>query len=229
LTVRPELWAVEHAEAGHVLVKFSPDAASADAQRWRDLLHAEHEALSLLAGLGLPAAATAAYSLGQRIFLESRRFDRRGARGRVPALSLAALDAEYVGEGYGWTRVSRRLHDDGLLDNASLERIAWLESFGAWIGNTDMHLGNVSLAPTDNGFSLLPVYDMVPMAFAPVRGELPAVQLPPPIRTANNEAVWAAAGHAASTLWLRLADDARLSDSFRGIAQGHGRRWRELL
>lgn len=215
--------------AGQVIVKFSPDADTPDARRWRDLLRAENQALALLAERGIPSARTTLHLLSGRVFLESPRFDRHGALGRSHSLSLSMVDAEYVGLGHGWTRVADGLARRGLLDAQSLTQIAWAEAFGAWIGNTDMHLGNVSLAPTASGFRLLPLYDMLPMAFAPLRGELPKIELRPPIRTALNEQVWADAGQAAAHYWQRLADDSALSTAFRRIAQAHGRRWREVV
>lgn len=220
-------FAIHHVDVGHVIVKFSPTASSADARRWCDLLRAEHLAQVVIAEHGLPAARTAINVLERRVFLESQRFDRHGARGRSAALSLTMVDAEFAGRGHGWTQVAQTLRDSGLLDDPSLAQVRWLEVFGEWIGNTDMHLGNLSLAPTATGFRVLPVYDMLPMAFAPVHGGLPEVQLQPPIRTTDEEA-WVSAGKAAAGYWLRLADDRQLSSRFRALA-GDGRRWRELL
>jgi serine/threonine protein kinase HipA of HipAB toxin-antitoxin module len=222
-------FAVCQQDAGHVIVKFSPAADTADARRWKDLLRAEHHALALLREHDIPAAKTDLRLCGGRVFLESRRFDRCGARGRRPALSLDAVDVEFVGEGRSWTRVANKLRQRGLLDASSFEQIAWSQLFGAWIGNTDMHLGNISLSPTRDGFRLLPLYDMVPMAFAPVRGELLEIELEPPIRTALNEAFWAPAGDAATAYWHRLAEDAQLSDELRATALSHARRWKAIL
>ena len=222
-------FAVEHVMTGPVIVKFSPAAMTADAQRWRDLLRAEDHALRLLREHGLPAAETSMHSLEERVFLESRRFDRLAGGGRVGAISLTMIDAEFVGAGHGWTSVARGLRARGLIDERTLEHLLWLELFGEWIGNTDMHLGNVSLSPRPDGFELLPLYDMLPMALAPVRGELPAAAPRTPPRTAERDAAWAAAGAAATTYWLRLADDPALSDGFCALARDHGARLRQLL
>ncbi len=139
------------------------------------------------------------------------------------------VDAEFVGEGYGWTRVARSLHKQRLLSDAALRQIAWLEAFGGWIGNSDMHLGNISLAPSRARFELLPVYDMLPMTFAPVRGEVRDVGLKPPIRTAVDEELWRRAGVAAIDFWSAVAADDQISRTFRTIAAGLARRWREVL
>ena len=202
---------------GHVIVKFSPLTDNPDARRWRDLLYAECCALRALGEHGLPAAETAVHEHGGRVFLESKRFDRVGQRGRLPALSLSMVDAEFAGEPLTWTAAARVLHGSRLLDAGALQEIAWLETFGHWIGNTDMHLGNLALAPERRQFRLLPAYDMLPMAYAPRRGELPSVTLRPPIQTADNAAVWQATRDAARGFWTRLAGDERVSAAFRAI------------
>lgn len=60
---------------------------------------------------------------------------------------------------------------NGLIDadtHAQVSRLWW---FGRLIANTDMHDGNLAFKP---GLKLAPVYDMLPMGYAPVRGmELP--------------------------------------------------------
>ena len=66
------------------------------------------------------------------------------------------VDAEFVGEAYGWSRVASALGEQQLLDQRSIETLVWAETFGTWIGNTDMHLGNVSLQPTDEAFEAMP-------------------------------------------------------------------------
>jgi hypothetical protein len=220
---------VQHQTAGPVIVKFSPAAQTEEAQRWRDLLRAEAHALALLRDRGLPAAKASIHAIEERVYLQCRRFDRVGARGRRPAVSMTMVDAEFVGEGLGWSRTASGLHRQGLLDRRALEQITWLEVFGAWIGNNDMHLGNISLSPWGEGFGLLPLYDMLPMTFAPVHGELPEVTLQPPVRTALNEAVWASAGAAAVDYWTELSDQEPLSDGFRTLARSYGVRWRSLL
>lgn len=225
---QPKL-AVTHRDAGPVIVKFSPAGETAEAVRWRDLLRAEHHALACLAARGIPAAESSLHEIDGRCFLESRRFDRHGERGRSPAISLAMIDAEYVGVGHGWSRAARGLAERGLLDKMDLERVAWLECFGGWIGNTDMHLGNLSLAPAAERFELLPVYDMLPMALAPARGEVRQVNLRPPIRTGADRKPWRSAGAAAADFWSTVADDHAVSDGFRRLAADQARTWRQLL
>jgi len=222
-------FAVFQREAGHVIVKFSPAGTSPEATRWRDLLRAESHALGLLQRQGFEAATAAIHDIGGRLFLESCRFDRVGLEGRAAAISLGMVDAEFAGEGHGWARTARSLCERGLLDEGDRRRLVWLEAFGGWIGNTDMHLGNVSLCPSDKGFRLLPVYDMLPMALAPVRGELPTRQLRPPVRSATHEDLWLSAGRAAVDYWRALASDLHASDGFRAASEQQAARWEALL
>jgi hypothetical protein len=216
-------------DAGHVIVKFSPAGDTPEAVRWRDLLIAEYHALTVLAGLGLPVAGCELYQFEGRVFLESRRFDRVGASGRRPAVSLAAVDAEFVGEGEHWIRSARGLRDAGLVTQGTLDQIRLAHTYGLWIANNDMHLGNLTLAPEGNRFRLHPVYDMVPMRLAPQRGELVDVALVPPLRSADNFDVWAQAGACAVQFWQTLSNDRRVSESMRKMAAEHAARCQAAL
>ncbi len=211
-----------------VVVKFSPAGSSAEARRWQDLLCAEHHALKVMSEHAIPAVDTTLHRIEGRVFLQSRRFDRPGP-GRSPCISITMVDAEFGGQGHGWARVAHAVHATGLLDRGGLEQLAWAETFGAWIGNTDMHLGNVSLAPGQHTFELCPLYDMLPMALAPVRGELPEVELRPPIRDGLNRLAWEPAGRAAVAYWRMLAEDAGLTHSFRSLARRYARRHETVL
>jgi DNA-binding transcriptional ArsR family regulator len=222
-------FAVFQREAGHVIVKFSPAGTSPEAERWRDLLWAESHALDLIGRQGIDAATATVHDIGGRLFLESKRFDRVGLEGRTAAISLGMVDAEFAGEGHGWARTARALSGRGLLDERDLQRLVWLEAFGGWIGNTDMHLGNISLCPLEKGFGLLPVYDMLPMALAPVRGEIPSHPLRPPVRSAGQEELWLSAGLAAVEYWRGLAEETRISDLFRTTAEQQGSRGEKLI
>jgi len=222
-------FAVHQQDAGHVVVKFSPASDTPEAERWRDLLRAEHHALDVMGQYGVLEAVSSLLSIGGRVFLESRRFDRCGLLGRRPALSLSMVDAEYTGLGRSWAAVAAALHSGGLLDEEDLHALCWAEAFGTWIGNTDMHLGNISLAPAEERFMLLPIYDMLPMAFAPVRGELPNAALRPPIATKELSGVWEVTRQAAASFWSGLADDEALSDGFRTLAGDQEKRIRGMV
>ncbi|MFP4682175.1 MAG: type II toxin-antitoxin system HipA family toxin YjjJ [Ectothiorhodospira sp.] len=204
---------------GHVIVKFSPMGASAESQRWRDLLVSEWHALELLREHGIETPRTALHSPGGRVYLEIERFDRMGERGRLPSLSLTAIDMEFVGALESWGQSGEALAEQGLLGRDDLGRLRWLDRFGEWIANNDRHLGNVSLAPTRSGYRLLPAYDMLPMAFAPIRGELMEPVYEPPARShRDGEELWQSTGVAAAAYWRRLSEEPRLSEAFRKVA-----------
>ena len=163
-----------------MLVKFSLEvgegANNPIAQRWRDLLLAEHHALTLLRENDIAAVATRIIDHGQQRFLEVERFDRIGPHGRRGLISLSAMDAEFIGLGRGgWPAMTARLLAERHITGQAHETAGLLHAFGTLIGNTDMHPGNLSFV-TDSGrpYQLAPAYDMLPMAFAPrSSGELP--------------------------------------------------------
>jgi hypothetical protein len=97
-----------YTERGHVLVKFSAPDDNPVSERWRDLLLAEHLALSVL------GVETEVFDFGPQRFLEVPRFDRIGQLGRLGVLSLRALDAEFVGDvSAPWPSLVSRLVADG--------------------------------------------------------------------------------------------------------------------
>ena len=156
----------------HVIVKFSEREESPVSERWRDLLLAEHLALETLREAGIPAAKTQVFDHGGQRFLEVERFDRIGELGRRALVSLAALDAEFVGAGAdGWPNIARRLAADGHIRAEVADNAGLLWAFGTLIGNTDMHNGNLSFV-SEHGrpYSIAPAYDMTPMGFAPRSG-----------------------------------------------------------
>jgi hypothetical protein len=170
--------------------------------------------------------ANTPYGLDGRMFLEVMRFDREGALGRHPMISLAGIDAEFSGEGHDWV-ATRQLVQTKLVNMADLQTARHAQLFGQWIGNTDMHLGNLSFRPEANGFRLLPLYDMAPMRWAPVRGELPRhPALTPPVRDPDNKESWFKSGALAMEYWRQLADTEHLSTTFRAIAD-ETRLWAE--
>lgn len=155
-----------------VIVKFTELEEGPVTERWRDLLLAEHLALKTLREAGVPAARTEIFDHGGQRFLEVERFDRIGELGRCALISLAALDAEFVGAGVGgWPIIARRLADDGQIRADAADGAELLWAFGTLIGNSDMHSGNLSFV-SEHGrpYSVAPAYDMTPMAFAPRRG-----------------------------------------------------------
>lgn len=163
-------------ERRHVIVKFSERLLSPNSQRWRDLLLAEHVALSTLRQAGIAAVKTSIYDDDAQRFLEVERFDRVGVLGRKAVISLAAFDAEFVGAAnQPWPVVTKALAKQGVvtLEAAEVAEVLW--AFGALIGNSDMHHGNLSFV-SEHGrpYGIAPAYDVTPMSFAPASsGKLP--------------------------------------------------------
>ncbi len=156
----------------HCIVKFSEPEENPVSERWRDLLLAEHFALVTLREAGIPAAKTRILDHGSQRFLEIERFDRIGELGRRALVSLAALDAEFVGAGMGgWPVIARRLAVAGQIRPEAADSADILWAFGTLIGNSDMHNGNLSfISEHGQPYDIAPAYDMTPMAFAPRRG-----------------------------------------------------------
>ena len=203
----------------HVLVKFSPAGDGPVDQRVRDLLVCEHLALQTLADAGYPAARTQIFEGGGRVFLESERFDRT-ARGRIGMVSLLVYDSEYIGEMDNWAATANRMVARRLLTPADAAHLRLLEAYGVLIANTDRHYGNISLLLDDDDWTLSPTYDMLPMLYAPVGGELVARDfaargLKP---TAATLGEWDRASALAATFWQAAAADTRISPGFRAIA-----------
>ena len=204
-----------------MIVKFSDRRDSPGGQRWSDLLRCEHVASTLLADAGLRAASNEIVEADGRTFLQSSRFDRTPQLGRCGLLSLAALDAAFYGHGrIDWPRFAEQLALDGWIsrdDAQALRRIGW---FGALIGNSDMHLGNVSLILTDaRPLALAPVYDMLPMQFRPaVSGEIVPRRLVVDLPLPKQRDDWQFAATIAREFWQHTADAAEVSPSMRDIA-----------
>ena len=212
----------------HVLVKFSGSDHSAGTQRWSDLLICEHLAAQTLATVpGLTAGQTNVLRAGNRTFLEAVRFDRHASHGRSALCSWAAFNYGWFGlAGRPWTEGAVRLLDRRLIDRDTAQAITRLWHFGQLIGNTDMHDGNLSFRPRISAEAppliLAPVYDMLPMLYAPQRGvELPRVNFAPRLPLPAEREAWQDAAAAADQFWSRAADDARISAEFRAVCVGN--------
>ncbi len=215
--------------ARHLLVKFSAPisgpAATPAARRWADLLVCEAIANDALAAHGLATAATTAVKVGDRMYLESVRFDRT-PQGRIGTVSLAAVDAEFIGLEQGWARAAEALHAQKKIDTETLKNIYILDLAGRMMANSDMHSGNLSFF-TENfkDFRLAPVYDMTPMMFAPSsQGEIVQREYRPPTATPATVLHWRTARAIAGQFWAAVAAHRDVSPDFRAIAVDCGQR-----
>lgn len=211
-----------------VIVKFSPEDDSASARRWRDLLIAEHHALSVLEEYRFSAArSTLIEGDDGRWFLESARFDRSHSTvhgdGRIPAFSLRTVAVEAFGDIPGWREASFRLGAMRVISQETRAQIELLDAYGHYIANTDRHAGNLTFLPDAEGrqrFTLAPVYDMLPMQYAPdAQGAMvPGLQAMAPYTYTDGVAI---AKNMATIFWMRVAQDLRISTDFRSIAEQH--------
>ncbi|MBT9598313.1 MAG: type II toxin-antitoxin system HipA family toxin YjjJ [Vitreoscilla sp.] len=201
-----------------VIVKFSGSDSSPGTERWADLLVCEQLALQSVAGLpGLSAAVASIHRAGGRTFLEVVRFDRRGAHGRSALCSWAAINNAWFDlGGRSWAEGANRLLERALIDTGTRDAVTCLWHFGQLIANTDMHDGNLSFVPGGAGLRLAPVYDMLPMGYAPQRGvELADVNFTPRLPLPAERVLWQQAAEAAEAFWNCASQDRRISGPFR--------------
>ena len=224
--------------SGNRIVKFSPVLdGSAVSLRWSDLLVSEHCAAAVLSAHGVLAADNRIVISQRRCYLESIRYDRAGSFGRIGVVSIGAIDDEFVGERRNWTATAKKLVSLRLLASDAAREIDTIEQFGRLIGNTDMHFGNLSFffdgpplsqfpASDDTGspalegsktklpaaLRLAPVYDMLPMRYAPEKGEI-VERFVAPIESDNQLSI-----EMAISFWLKVKNHDLISESFREIA-----------
>ncbi|HKY01600.1 MAG TPA: type II toxin-antitoxin system HipA family toxin YjjJ, partial [Burkholderiales bacterium] len=131
---------VQHADGPRaVLVKFSAPGNNEITARWRSLLIAEHIAHETLNAVGLRAAQSELLFVDGQCFLEIRRFDRIGSRGRRGVVSLGALDNAFVGRAAApWPIASAALARTRQITPQADASVQRLHAFGRLIGNSDM-------------------------------------------------------------------------------------------
>lgn len=201
-----------------VIVKFSPllDGSRA-AARWKDLLIAEHIASMTLRRGGLAVPDNRIIISAKRCYLESARFDRAGAKGRIATVSFEAIDNGFIGARRSWSASASVLRSRGIITLVCEAQIKLLEQFGRCIANTDMHFGNLSFfwSKVDDTISLniAPIYDMLPMLYAPEKSEIVERMFKPPRAAEADTAL-----ELARQFWIDLALRDDVSEAFRKIA-----------
>jgi hypothetical protein len=201
-----------------MIVKFSPPRSTPIGQRWADLLIAEYLAHRVLEEQGIAATRSTYLEYDDRVFLECERFDRVEVRGRRSVASLFALDTSLYGKLDSWTAAAGRLATDRLITDEDAGHIRLLDAFGALIANTDRHFGNITLFDDYAGpCRLAPVYDMLPMLFAPQNEQIIERRFAGVAPTAAWLSVWRRACSLAEAYWGRLVDTPALSREFREI------------
>jgi hypothetical protein len=209
---------VEQGEVRHALVKFSPPVETEVGRRWSDLLIAEHLALETLRAAGISSAMSRIFQFENRTYLEVDRFDRVGPTGRVGVTSLLAIDTGSYGVLDNWIASAQRLHQERRIDVQTLDEVRLISSFADLIANTDKHFGNLAFFDCYDGrFRLTPVYDMLPMLFAPAHDQLVARIYTPADPTSDTLNVWGSARALAEGYWRSVAREVRISEEFRAI------------
>jgi hypothetical protein len=217
---QPKFLAGVGAPPREVLVKFSPPLDGPVARRLADLLICEHLSQGSLEQLGLPAAKSELIEGERRLFLEVQRFDRT-ALGRRGVVALDALDHEFVGlGGHGqWEPICRSLVEQGLLGAGELSRVRKAVLFGQLIANSDMHPGNLAFFCRGQRVGeLAPIYDMLPMAYAPLQGHLVERDYTPVLPSSASGEVFSQVCSVAIAYWEQVANHALISVPFAELA-----------
>ena len=219
----------------HLIVKFSPPRDTPFGMRWRALLNMENLAHKTLRSHGIAAAHTHIIESPTRTYLESQRFDRIGMAGKRHVVAIDALHSEFVGldsPRRTWLHTAEMLAKKKIISRDDLRLIAKLYAFGQFIGNTDMHFGNLSFF-IDNVEKpaplLAPIYDMLPMMWRPGvhSGELgvTAVREPPKLLAYASEQ--AEAREWAIEFWTEAAKLESIDPPLRAACEASGLRLRE--
>jgi hypothetical protein len=217
------VFVVEQQQAFELLVKFSPPITTANGQRWSDLLIAEHLALQTLRHFGVAAAHSEIVQAGGRTFLEVVRFDRTPCLGRKGMVSLDAVSNEFVGHNKAWDEQAASLFKLYKINEQDYQTILKVFAFGRLIANEDMHNGNLSFfLGEDFSLSLAPVYDMLPMRFAPTtHGEVVEREIKLSQATSLTQTIWPEVSAWAQYYWQQVANDGRMSAEFKAIAKAY--------
>jgi len=155
--------------------------------------------------------------ISTRCYLESARYDRVGLKGRIAAVSFEAIDNGYIGARHTWSASASVLRSKGMITPDCEKQIKLIEWFGRCIANTDMHFGNLSFfwdkQDATVRLRLAPVYDMLPMLYAPEKSEIVDRVFKAPLVVEVGIAV-----ELARQFWNDLASHEDVSGEFRKIA-----------
>ncbi|NJM42844.1 MAG: hypothetical protein HC858_00470 [Brachymonas sp.] len=162
---------VNRGAVGRFIVKFTPPRGTPFGERWHALLSLEKLALDTLQAHGIDSARSDLIETPKRSYLQSARFDRRELYRMQHVVAINAIHEEFVKTSWtNWLTSSEALAKLGLITAQELSQIASIFAFGHYIGNTDMHSGNLSFLVDDvitPKIRLAPVYDMLPMMWKP--------------------------------------------------------------
>ena len=213
-----------------VIVKFTPPLDNELACRRADLLICEHLALQTLSRYEYKVAETEIIDGKERLFLESKRFDRTKSNGRRGVISLGALDQEFVGIGDTdkWIEIVDKLIAQQVISKELRTKVRTLQMFGWLIANTDMHPWNLSFyCHGEKVLDLAPVYDMLPMLYSPVGEQVISREFKARYATPLEGSMWNQARDMAIDFWECVAENSLVSDGFKVIAGENSKLLRE--
>jgi hypothetical protein len=212
------------------IVKFSPPRGTPFGERWHQLLHLEKRALQTLQANGIASAQTEIVKTAKRTCLESCRFDRRESKAMRHIVSAAAVHDEFVqAPRVNWVGTCEALVKQQQLSGSDARTVVMSYLFGQYIGNTDMHFGNLSFFVDDvmnPVFVPTPVYDMLPMMWRPDihSGNLDPSPLREPTLPIGYVEESALARTWAIEYWQQASKDAELSAELRALCVENARR-----
>lgn len=211
------------------IVKFSAPVKESIGRRRGDLLVCEHIAHKVLHKAGKKAANSEIIEGKTRLFLEVERFDRIPLRGRLAVISLSSLSYEFCDGEQKWPTATQSLLNQKRIPRSIHNDVRFLHLFGKLTANSDMHLGNLSFFL--DGLSIkeiAPVYDMLPMLYAPVNEQLVPREFVPPSPVPADADIWPGCWKAACAFWKQAATHQLISASFRKIAATNLKSVKEL-
>lgn len=219
---QPKFLAVKGPEQIPVLVKFSPPVVDQISERLADLLMCEHVAHGVMERHGFKAARSAIIKYEGRVFLEIKRFDRLGLTGRRGLVSLGSLCARFAGIFNKWSDAAAELKRQKIIEADAYAAIRMLEMFGRLIANTDMHMANLSFFTKGEAITdLAPVYDMLPMMYAPRNAQVIKINFEPPLPRPMDADIWVEALSAARDFWNAVISYEGISAGFKSIASAN--------
>lgn len=138
---------------------------------------------------------------------------------RLGLISLGTLDAEFLGMTGSWSMISRALAAGKMIPETLLDRIRFLELFGEYIANSDMHSYNLSFITRGlHVIDLAPAYGMTCMLFMPKHYQIIPIEFNPPLPMVGDKHIWGQVYNAAIDFWDEVISDVRISPSFKKIA-----------
>jgi hypothetical protein len=137
--------------------------------------------------------------------------------------TFSALDCDLGLMDQNWTAIARELGRLGERSGEDITIVEILDLFGALIGNTDKHHGNIAVSWTfERKHQLLDAYDMLPMLYRPnFHGEIVEREWLPAYIGKMELRHLSKCYDMALQFWGNVINDPRISEDFKGVAECH--------